>query len=204
MGQLRHFWPLRTTFSTAGPPKYQPIGPVSEICVPDNAKCHHRKFRRDRSTLLGLVRCATDTDYYYYGAAAPPWRARSPWARPCPGAIRPSNGGRPPKPPLTSPGCNSPLEWGGHPPKPPLFTRVKFVPRMGGKPPQTPQDTSPSTREWLFWIPQSPRYARGLINHSHIIAHQPPKISARSAHRGLSNQPHRQEIRAKTAKIVCF
>ena len=105
MGQLRHFWPLRTTFSTAGPPKYQPIGPVSEICVPDNAKCHHQKFRRDRSTRLGLVRCATDrqTDRLLLRRGCTTWRARPPRAHPRPGGCRPSNGGEtPPNPPRTS------------------------------------------------------------------------------------------------------
>ena len=37
-----------------------------------------------------------------------------------------------------------------------ILARVDVVPRMGGKPPQTPH-------ERRFSLPQSPRFARGLI-----------------------------------------
>ena len=113
-GQLRHFGPLRTTFSTVRPSKSQPIGPVSEICVPDNAKCHHRKFRRDRSTLLGLVRCATDRQT---ARLIPP--------RFCPHESRPLEwGGNPPNPPLRRPGETRPSNGGETPPNPPRHYTV--------------------------------------------------------------------------------
>ena len=56
-GAQNHF----SNFSTVGPPKSQPIRSVSEIYIPGDAKCHHRKIRRDRSTQLGLVRKVTDS-----------------------------------------------------------------------------------------------------------------------------------------------
>ena len=50
-----NFGPLRTTFSTVGPPKYQLIRLLSEICPPGNAKCHNQKFCWDWSILSGLA-----------------------------------------------------------------------------------------------------------------------------------------------------
>ena len=51
----------------------------------------------------------------------------------------------------------------GSPSNPPLYARDAVYPTMGGNPPQPPKTLF--LREWPFLIPQSPRFARGLIIH---------------------------------------
>ena len=131
-GNLHHFWLLRTKFSTLRPRNINRSGQFQRY-----AFLTMPKFRRDRSTLLRLVRIVTyrRTD----GAAdlpaiLPAWKSAPPM------------GGRPP----SSPGWHSPLEW--KPPNPPetLYHIYSVC-------------TILSPREWPFLQPQSPRFTRGPI-----------------------------------------
>ena len=125
----------------------RPIWPVPEINVPGTATDHHQKFRRDRTTHLGLVRPATDrqTDRLRRGSA-PDQRLHS-----APGVdVAPSNGGGPPKPPHSRVLPATPKHFMRIPATPKHFTRHA---------------------EWPFLIPQSPRCARGLIRVTQCYDH---------------------------------
>ena len=84
---------------------------------------------------------------------------------------------------LSTPGVQvHPRMGGGSPPNPPLYAGGPGMPYNGGETPPKPPKTL-FHREWPFSIPQSPRFARGLIIYeNHLPTGTPAEVEMPAPH----------------------